>query len=101
MIDCQGGGPDSGSVDGPAPAENYISDCDSDGDAVVDFLDACPIQSGVGADGCPVTTPPVVTPSPAQTQAPPATAKKKCKKKKKHRAASVAKKKKCKKKKKH
>ena len=100
-IDCEGGGPDSGSVDGPAPAENYLTDCDSDGDAVVDFLDACPIQSAVGADGCPVTTPPMVTPPPAQTQTQVVAAKKKCKKKKKkHRAASVAKKKKCKKKKK-
>jgi Ca2+-binding RTX toxin-like protein len=97
-IDCAGGGPDSGSVDGPAPAETYTA-CDSDGDAVVDFLDACPTSSGTGSDGC---VPAVITPPPVQTT--PATptplpiSKKKCKKKK-HRAASVAKKK-CKKKKK-
>lgn len=94
-IDCTGGGPDSGSVDGPAPAETYIS-CDSDGDAVVDFLDACPTTAGTGTDGCvlPVITPPVQT-APITPTTPAA---KKCKKKKKHRVASVAKK--CKKKKK-
>jgi Ca2+-binding RTX toxin-like protein len=98
-IDCTGGGPDSGQVDGPAPDETYTA-CDSDGDSVVDFLDACPTASGSGTDGCvpPVISPPVLSPPPAQAQAP-ATTKKKCKKKKKH-AASVAKKK-CKKKKKH
>jgi Ca2+-binding RTX toxin-like protein len=97
-IDCEGTGPDSGSVDGPAPAETY-NDCDSDGDSVVDFLDSCPTTSGAGADGCvpPVVTPPTQT-TPTTPQAPAATTKKKCKKKKKHLAASVAKKK-CKKKK--
>ena len=96
-IDCEGGGPDSGSVDGPGPAENYITDCDSDGDGVIDFVDACPTTSATGADGCapPVVTPPVQT-TPTTTAAP--AGQKKCKKKK-HRAASVAKKK-CKKKKK-
>jgi Ca2+-binding RTX toxin-like protein len=95
-IDCEGGGPDSGSVDGPAPAETY-NDCDSDGDAVVDFLDSCPTTSGAGSDGC---VPAVINPPPAQaTPTTPAAPKKKCKKKKKHRPASVAKKKKCKKKK--
>jgi Ca2+-binding RTX toxin-like protein len=95
-IDCEGGGPDSGSVDGPAPAENYITDCNSDGDAVLDFLDACPTTSATGADGCaPVVTPPTQT-TPT-TPAAPAT-KKKCTKKKKKHAATVAKKK-CKKKK--
>ena len=69
--------------------ETYTA-CDSDGDSVVDFLDACPTDSGADTDGCvpPVITPPVLTPPPAQAQAP-ATTKKKCKKKKK-RAASVA-----------
>jgi Ca2+-binding RTX toxin-like protein len=97
-IDCTGGGPDSGSVDGPAPAETYTA-CDSDGDSIVDFLDACPTTAGTGTDGCvpPVVTPPVqTTPTTPTTPAP---TKRKCKKKK-HRAASVAKKK-CKKKKKH
>ena len=96
-IDCTGGGPDSGSVDGPAPAETYTA-CDTDGDTVVDFLDACPTTSGAGADGCvpSVVTPPPTqtTPVPATPASPPAT-KKKCKKKK-HRAATS---KKCKKKK--
>jgi len=96
-IDCEGGGPDSGSVDGPAPAENYITDCDGDGDGALDFLDACPTTAGTGADGCapPVVTPPLQT-TPTTPTAP--AVQKKCKKKK-HRAASVAKKK-CKKKKK-
>ena len=98
-IDCEGGGPDSGSVDGPAPAENYITACDSDGDGLIDFVDACPITSATGADGCapPVVTPPVQT-TPTTPAAP--AAKQKCKKKKKKHAASAAKKKKCKKKKK-
>jgi Ca2+-binding RTX toxin-like protein len=100
MIDCEGGGPDSGTVDGPAPSENYLTDCDTDGDALIDFLDTCPAQSATTADGCPVVTPPVVTPPAAQAPAPPpAATKKKCKKKKKKAAPSVAKK--CKKKKKH
>jgi Ca2+-binding RTX toxin-like protein len=95
-IDCEGSGPDSGSVDGPGPAENYITDCDSDGDGVIDFLDACPTTSATGSDGC---VPPVVT-TPGQTSPTPVapTTKKKCKKNKKKRSASVAKKK-CKKRK--
>lgn len=91
-IDCTGGGPDSGQVDGPAPAETYTS-CDSDGDAKVDFLDACPTQAGTLANGCPapvVTPPPTVTPTVPQT---PTTTARKCKKKKHHAAAA----KKCKK----
>lgn len=88
-IDCTGAGPDSGMVDGPAPAETYTS-CDTDGDSVVDFLDACPTASGTPADGC---SPAVVTPPSAQPT--PTPTKKKCKKKK-HRAAAA---KKCKKKK--
>jgi Ca2+-binding RTX toxin-like protein len=99
-IDCTGGGPDSGSVDGPAPAETYTA-CDSDGDSVVDFLDACPTTAGTGMDGCapPVIVPPVQTTptAPIAPAAPPA--KKKCKKKKHKRSAEAAKKKKCKKKK--
>jgi Ca2+-binding RTX toxin-like protein len=91
IIDCEGGGPDSGSVDGPAPAETYTA-CDTDGDAVVDFLDACPTTSGTGTDGC---VPAVATPPQAQP-VPTTPAKKKCKKKKKHRAAAA---KKCKKRK--
>jgi RTX calcium-binding nonapeptide repeat (4 copies) len=77
-IDCTGGGPDSGSVDGPAPEETYTA-CDSDGDAVVDFLDTCPTTSGSGADGCvpQVTVPPVQTPAAPTT---PSTRIKKCKK---------------------
>jgi Ca2+-binding RTX toxin-like protein len=97
-IDCTGGGPDSGSVDGPAPAETYAA-CDTDGDDVVDFLDACPTTSGSGSDGCvppPVTTPPVTTPPTAVPPAPVTTQPKKKCKKKKHRAATS---KKCKKKK--
>ncbi len=61
LIDYEGGGPDSGSVDGPAPAETYTL-CDTDGDAVVDFLDACPTTAAAGADGC---VPTAVTPPPA------------------------------------
>jgi Ca2+-binding RTX toxin-like protein len=97
-IDCTGGGPDSGSVDGPAPAETYIA-CDSDGDSVVDFLDACPTTSGSGSDGCvpAVITPPAPQPAPST----PAPKKKKCKKSKKKKSAGVAKKKCKKKKKKH
>jgi Ca2+-binding RTX toxin-like protein len=94
-IECTGGGPDSGSVDGPAPAETYTA-CDTDGDNVVDFLDACPTTSGTGTDGCvPIVvpvTPPTTTPPTGTTN--PATPKKKCKKK--HRAAAA---KKCKKRK--
>jgi Ca2+-binding RTX toxin-like protein len=98
VIDCEGSGPDSGSVDGPAPDENYITPCDTDGDALIDFFDACPTQSATTSNGCPGVTPPVVTPTPpAQAQTPAPAAKKKCKKKKK-KQASVAKKK-CKKKK--
>jgi Ca2+-binding RTX toxin-like protein len=98
VIDCEGGGPDSGTVDGPAPAENYITDCNTDGDALIDFFDACPSTSGTGADGCvPSMNLPPVQMTPTTPAAPPT--KKKCKKKKK-RAASVAKKKKCKKKRK-
>jgi hypothetical protein len=77
VIDCEGGGPDSGSVDGPAPAETYITDCDSDGDTVVDFLDACPTTSGAGSDGC---VPSVTTPPAQATPTKPAAPKKKCKK---------------------
>jgi hypothetical protein len=97
-IDCTGGGPDSGQVDGPPPAETYVA-CDSDNDSVVDFLDACPTSAGTGSDGCASSvTPPVQTPAPPPAQSP--AKKKKCKKaKKKHSAASVAKQK-CKKKKK-
>jgi Ca2+-binding RTX toxin-like protein len=96
-IDCTGGGPDTGEVDGPAPAEAYVA-CDSDSDSIVDFLDACPTSAGTGPDGCAASvTPPVQTPTPPPGQSP---AKKKCKKaKKKHSGASLAKKK-CKKKKK-
>lgn len=95
-IDCTGGGPDSGSVDGPAPAETYTA-CDTDGDNMVDFLDACPTTSGTGADGCvpaAATPPPAQTTPPTQTVPTPPTTKKKCKKK--HRAAVS---KKCKRKK--
>lgn len=96
-IDCTGGGPDSGQVDGPTPAETYTA-CDSDGDSVVDFLDACPTTSGAGADGCvppPISQPisPPATSSPAASSPSAPVAKKKCKKK--HRAAVS---KKCKKK---
>jgi Ca2+-binding RTX toxin-like protein len=98
-IDCEGGGPDSGSVDGPAPAEIYISECNSDGDAAIDFLDKCPAAAGTGTDGCepPVITPPLQAPT---NQATPIAQKKKCKTKKHKRSAESAKKKKCKKKKK-
>jgi Ca2+-binding RTX toxin-like protein len=95
VIDCEGGGPDSGSVDGPAPAENYITDCDSDDDAVLDFLDACPTTSGAGSEGC---APTVITTPPAQATPTPPGAPKKCKKNKKKQAVGAAKKK-CKKKK--
>jgi Ca2+-binding RTX toxin-like protein len=93
-IDCTGGGPDSGTVDGPAPAETYTA-CDTDGDSVVDFLDACPTTSGTGPNGCVATsvTPPPTPTTPA-TPTTPTTSKRKCKKKKKHRAAAA---KKCKK----
>jgi Ca2+-binding RTX toxin-like protein len=77
-IDCEGGGPDSGQVDGPAPAENYITDCDSDADALVDFLDACPSTSGTGADGCVPSV--VVTPVQTTPTTPAAPSTKKCKK---------------------
>jgi Ca2+-binding RTX toxin-like protein len=78
-VNCNGGGPDSGSVDGPAPAETYVGGCDSDGDALVDFLDACATQSAPTANGCPlVVMPPVISPtSPPSSAAP---TKKKCKK---------------------
>jgi Ca2+-binding RTX toxin-like protein len=76
-IDCTGGGPDSGSVDGPAPEETYTA-CDSDGDAVVDFLDACPSTSGTGADGCVPSV--VVTPVQTTPTTPAAPSTKKCKK---------------------
>jgi Ca2+-binding RTX toxin-like protein len=90
-IDCTGGGLDTGTVD-TSPAENYVG-CDTDGDAVVDFLDACPTQAGTN-NGCPATTTPPPTTTTTTPQAPPAP-KKKCKKAKK--GASSAKK--CKKKK--
>ena len=86
-IDCTGGGPDSGSVDGPAPAETYTGGCNSDADALVDFLDLCPAQPAATSGGCPVGQPP-----------PPAPAPKKCKKKKAKRAGAAAKQ--CKKKRK-
>ena len=89
-IDCEGGGPDSGSVDGPAPAETYTL-CDGDGDGIVDFLDACPTVMGSGVDGC---VPQVVQPPAAGPSQVPAK-KKKCKKRK-HGAAAA---KKCKKRK--
>jgi CSLREA domain-containing protein len=78
-INCTGGGPDSGTVD-TSPAETYVS-CDTDGDGVVDFLDACPTQSGT-SNGCPASTPP---PPPNTSTGPTgqrAAALKKCKKKK-------------------
>ena len=83
-INCTGGGPNNGTVD-TVPAENYIA-CSFDGDAVVDFFDACPTQFGTLANGCPA---PVVTPPPTTTPTPTATgptglraaALKKCKKK--------------------
>jgi Ca2+-binding RTX toxin-like protein len=75
VIDCEGGGPDSGLVDGPAPAENYITDCDSDGDAVLDFLDACPTIVGTS---CPPSSNPTPPPAAATPAAPAKT--KKCKK---------------------
>ncbi len=90
-IDCEGGGPDSGSVDGPAPAETYTL-CDGDGDGIVDFLDACPTVMGSGVDGC---VPQVVQPPAAGPSQVPAKKKKKCKKRK-HGAAAA---KKCKKRK--
>jgi Ca2+-binding RTX toxin-like protein len=89
VIECESQGPDSGTVDGPAPAESYF-ECDTDGDARVDFLDACPIEAGTGPTGCPVTTNPPQTDQPQ----PPATKRKKCKRGKKAGG------KKCKKKKK-
>jgi hypothetical protein len=86
-IDCTGGGPDSGTVD-TSPAESYTG-CDTDGDGVVDFLDACPSQAGTNS-GCPVTTtPPPPPPPPAVTAGPTgqrAAALKKCKKKKSAKA---------------
>jgi hypothetical protein len=79
FIDCEGTAPHSGTVDGPAPAETY-SERDNDGDATVDFLDACPTTSGTGADGC---VPSVIATPPAQgTPTNPAAPKKKCKKRK-------------------
>jgi CSLREA domain-containing protein len=91
-INCTGGGPDSGTVD-TSPAEIYVS-CDSDGDGIVDFLDACPTQSGTSS-GCPVSTPP--PPPPPSTSTGPtgqrAAALKKCKKKKSARARTKCKKK--------
>jgi Ca2+-binding RTX toxin-like protein len=82
-INCTGGGPDSGSVDGPAPAETYTS-CDTDSDTVVDFLDSCPTTAGSGLDGCvPTSLPPAPTPTAAPTTTGQrAAALKKCKKKK-------------------
>jgi Ca2+-binding RTX toxin-like protein len=84
-IDCTGGGPDSGSVD-TSPAETYTA-CDSDSDALVDFLDACPIQFAGTADGCPPAAAPI---GPTGQRA---AALKQCKKKK-----TKQKRKKCKKK---
>jgi Ca2+-binding RTX toxin-like protein len=84
-VSCAGGGPDSGTVD-TNPAENYVDDCSSDGDAVVDFLDVCPTTAGTGLDGCVATDTPMTPLTPA-TSAPPgptgqrAAALKKCKKK--------------------
>ncbi len=89
-INCTGGGPDSGTVD-TSPAETYVN-CDSDSDGVVDFLDACPTQSGT-SNGCPVSTPP---PPPSTSTGPTgqrAAALKKCKKKKSAQARTKCKKK--------
>jgi hypothetical protein len=90
-INCTGGGPDSGTVD-TSPAEIYVG-CDSDADGVVDFLDACPIQSGTN-NGCPATTttPPPTAAAPGPTGQR-AAALKKCKKKKSAQARKKCKKK--------
>ena len=102
QIECDGLGPDSGSVD-TSPAETYLDACNTDGDALVDFLDACPTQAAATASGCPASAPPGSgggQGSTGQTPVTPKKHKKKCKKHKhkhKHRAAAA---KKCKKKKK-
>ena len=55
-IDCTGGGADTATVD-TAPPETYVACPNSDGDALLDLLDACPTQAGTMANGCPVTKP--------------------------------------------
>ncbi len=54
-IDCTGGGTDTATVD-TVPSETYVACPNSDGDALLDLLDACPTQAGTMANGCPVVS---------------------------------------------
>ncbi len=82
-IDCAGGGADKATVD-TSPPETYVACPNSDGDALLDLLDACPTQAATTANGCPAAAPP---------------AKKKCKKGRKLKKGKCVKKKSKKKKK--